>query len=336
MKHTGMTGLGLALALLLATAAFGGTLDEIKKRGALKCGVNPNLPGFSYVDSKGERQGFDIDFCRALAAAIGVEAKFSPATAKDRFTQLQSGEVDVLYRNTTVTSSRDTKMGLDFAAINYYDGQGFMVRNSLNVKSAKQLNGATICVETGTTTEKNLADWFRTHKLQFKALTFEGNDPTRQAYEAGRCDAYTTDASGLAASRMIMKNPAEHVILPEIISKEPLGPMTRHGDNQWTDVVRWVFYASLIAEEKGITKANVEQMAKTSDDPEVKRLLGVTDTVGPDMGLPQDWAVRAIKAVGNYGEIFDRNIGPNTPLRLERGMNALWTQGGLQYAMPVR
>jgi general L-amino acid transport system substrate-binding protein len=335
MKRTGMTGLGLALALLFAATAFGGTLDEIKKRGALKCGVNPNLPGFSYVDSKGERQGFDIDFCRALAAAIGVEARFSPATAKDRFTQLQSGEVDVLYRNTTVTSSRDTKLGLDFAAINYYDGQGFMVRKSLNVKSAKQLNGATICVETGTTTEKNLADWFRSNKLQFKALTFEGNDPTRQAYEAGRCDAYTTDASGLAASRMIMKNPAEHVILPEIISKEPLGPMTRHGDNQWTDIVRWVFYASLIAEEKGLTKANVEQM-KSSDDPEIKRMLGVTDTVGPDMGLPQDWAVRAIKAAGNYGEIFDRNIGPSTPLRLERGMNALWTQGGLQYAMPIR
>jgi general L-amino acid transport system substrate-binding protein len=327
-------GLGVA-ALLLASLAFGGTLDDIKKRGHLKCGVNPNLPGFSFVDARGERQGFDVDFCKALAAAIGVEAKFSPATAKDRFTQLQSGEVDVLYRNTTITSSRETKMGLDYAGVNYYDGQGFMVRKSLGVKNAKGLAGATVCVETGTTTEKNLADWFRSNKLQFKALTFEGNDPTRLAYEAGRCDAYTTDASGLAATRLIMKNPDEHVLLPDIISKEPLGPMTRHGDNNWTDVVRWVFNASLIAEEKGITKANVDQM-KNSDDPEVKRMLGTTETVGPDMGLPQDWAVRAIKAQGNYGEIFDRNIGPKTPLRLDRGLNALWSTGGLQYAMPVR
>ncbi|HEX7929061.1 MAG TPA: transporter substrate-binding domain-containing protein, partial [bacterium] len=211
----------------------------------------------------------------------------------------------------------------------------FMVRKKLNVKNAKGLNGATVCVETGTTTEKNLADWFRTNKLQFKALTFEGNDPTRNAYEAGRCDAYTTDASGLAASRMIMKDPNEHVILPDIISKEPLGPMTRHGDNQWTDIVRWVYNITVIAEEKGITHANVDQM-KSSEDPEVKRILGVTDTVGPDMGLPQDFAVKALKTSGNYGEIFERNIGPKTPLRLERGLNALWTNGGLQYVPPVR
>jgi general L-amino acid transport system substrate-binding protein len=340
----------LALALLLGallalgacqkeqkpTTAQGTTLKNILSRGSVKCGVNPNLPGFSYVDAKGERQGFDIDFCRALAAAIGVGVTFSPATAKDRFTQLQSGEVDVLYRNTTVTSSRETKMGFDYAAINYYDGQGFMVRAKSKIKRAKDLNGSTVCVETGTTTEKNLADWFRTHNMKFKALTFEGNDPTRQAYEAGRCDAYTTDASGLAASRLTMKNPDEHAILPDIISKEPLGPMTRHGDNQWTDIVRWVFFASLIAEEKGITQANVDTVAASSDDPEVKRMLGVTDTVGPDMGLPQEWAAKSIKAEGNYGEIFDRNVGPKTPLRLERGLNALWTQGGLQYAPPIR
>lgn len=336
MKRTGLTGLCLSLTMVfIATAALGTTLDDVKKRGALKCGVNPNLPGFSYVDSKGERQGFDIDFCRALAAAIGVKAEFVPSTAKDRFTQLQSGETDVLYRNTTITSSRDTKLGLDYAGINYFDGQGFMVRKKLNVKNAKGLNGATVCVETGTTTEKNLADWFRTNKLQFKALTFEGNDPTRNAYEAGRCDAYTTDASGLAASRMIMKDPNEHVILPDIISKEPLGPMTRHGDNQWTDIVRWVYNITVIAEEKGITHANVDQM-KSSEDPEVKRILGVTDTVGPDMGLPQDFAVKALKTSGNYGEIFERNVGPKTPLRLERGLNALWTNGGLQYVPPVR
>jgi general L-amino acid transport system substrate-binding protein len=331
-----IAGVCVALAtVMLAAAAFGSTLDDIKKRGALKCGVNTNLPGFSYLDSKGERQGFDIDFCRALAAAIGVEAKYVPSTAKDRFTQLQSGETDVLYRNTTVTMSRDTKLGLDFAAINYYDGQGFMVRKSLKVKGAKELNGATVCVETGTTTEKNLADYFRTNKLTFKALTFEGNDPTRQAYEAGRCDAYTTDASGLAASRLTMKVPDDHLILPEIISKEPLGPMTRHGDNQWTDIVRWVYYAALIAEEKGITQANVGAM-KSSEDPEVKRMLGTADTVGPDTGLPQDWAVRALQASGNYGEIFERNIGPKSALKLERGLNALWTHGGLQYAMPIR
>ena len=337
MKRMGLAALCLAAALLLVnTGAMGGTLDEIKKRGQLKCGVNPNLPGFSYVDAKGERQGFDIDFCRALAAAVGVTAQFLPATAKDRFTQLQSGESDVLYRNTTITSSRETKLGLDYAAINYFDGQGFLVRKAKKVKSVKQLNGATICVETGTTTEKNLSDWFRGNKLTFKALTFEGNDPTRQAYEAGRCDAYTTDASGLAASRLIMQKPDDHVILPEIISKEPLGPMTRHGDNQWTDVVRWVYFASLIAEEKGITQANVEQVAKSSEDPEVKRMLGGTDTTGPDMGLPQDWAVRALKAAGNYGEIFERNIGLKTPLKLERGLNGLWTKGGLQYAPPIR
>jgi len=337
MKRMGLAALCLAAALLLVnTGAMGGTLDEIKKRGQLKCGVNPNLPGFSYVDAKGERQGFDIDFCRALAAAVGVTAQFLPATAKDRFTQLQSGESDVLYRNTTITCSRETKLGLDYAAINYFDGQGFLVRKAKKVKSVKQLNGATICVETGTTTEKNLSDWFRGNKLTFKALTFEGNDPTRQAYEAGRCDAYTTDASGLAASRLIMQKPDDHVILPEIISKEPLGPMTRHGDNQWTDVVRWVYFASLIAEEKGITQANVEQVAKSSEDPEVKRMLGGTDTTGPDMGLPQDWAVRALKAAGNYGEIFERNIGLKTPLKLERGLNGLWTKGGLQYAPPIR
>ena len=341
MKRMGIAALCLTAALLLSSCGGGGgttskTLGEIKKRGSLKCGVNPNLPGFSYVDAKGERQGFDIDFCRALAAAIGVKAEFLPATAKDRFTQLQSGESDVLYRNTTITSSRDTKLGLDYAAVNYYDGQGFLVPKAKNYKSLKQLKGATICVETGTTTEKNLSDWFRGNNLTFKALTFEGNDPTRQAYEAGRCDAYTTDASGLAASRLVMKKPDDHAILPDIISKEPLGPMTRHGDNQWTDIVRWAYHAALIAEEKGITQGNVEQLAKGSEDPEVKRMLGATDTVGPDMGLPQDWAARAIKASGNYGEIFERNIGVNTPLKLARGLNNLWSKGGLQYAPPIR
>ncbi len=325
----------LAVLLLVAGQALAGTLDDVKKKGWLQCGVSPNLVGFSSADASGERRGFDVDFCRGLAAAIGVDVKFTPLTAKDRFPALQSGEIDVLYRNTTITMNRDTKLGFDFAGINYIDGQGFMVRKAKNIKSAKQLNGATICVQTGTTTEKNLADYFRSNRMTFKALVFDSADDTRDAYAAGRCDSFTTDASGLAAQRPVLKVPDDHVILPDIISKEPLGPMTRHGDNQWTDIVRWVFNAHVIAEEKGITQANVESM-KSSDDPEIKRMLGAIDTFGPDTGLPQDWALKAIKAVGNYGEIFERNLGPKTPLKLERGLNALWTHGGLLYVPPVR
>jgi general L-amino acid transport system substrate-binding protein len=337
MKSSARTGLLLAAVLMLVAAqAFAGTLDDVKKKGFLQCGVSPNLAGFSTADASGERRGFDVDFCRGLAAAIGVDVKFTPLTAKDRFPALQSGEIDVLYRNTTATMNRDTKLGFDFAAINYIDGQGFMVRKSKKIKTAKQLNGATICVETGTTTEKNLADYFRTNNLKFKALTYEGADNVRNAYDAGRCDAFTTDASGLASQRPVLAKPDDHIILKEIISKEPLGPATRHGDNQWTDIVRWVFNAHVIAEEKGVTQANVEQIKASSDDPEVKRMLGVTDTMGPDTGLPQDWAVKAIKAVGNYGEIFERNLGPKTPLKLERGLNALWTHGGLLYVPPIR
>jgi general L-amino acid transport system substrate-binding protein len=329
-------GLCLAAALiLLGVQAFASTLDDVKKKGYLQCGVSPNLVGFSSADSSGERHGFDVDFCRGLAAAIGVDVKFTPLDAKDRFPALQAGEVDVLYRNTTWTMNRDTKLGFDFPGVNYYDGQGFLVRKSKHISSAKQLKGATVCVQTGTTTEKNLADYFRTNKMAYKPLVFEGADDTRTAYDAGRCDAFTTDASGLAAQRPVLKNPEEHIILPEIISKEPLGPVTRHGDNQWTDIVRWVFNAHVIAEEKGVTQANVDQM-KNSDDPEVKRMLGVVDTFGPDTGLPQDWAYKAIKAVGNYGEIFERNLGAKTPLKLERGLNQLWTKGGILYVPPIR
>jgi general L-amino acid transport system substrate-binding protein len=336
MKTLGRSGLILiAVFALLVAQAFAGTLDDVKKRGHLQCGVSPNLAGFSAADASGERKGFDVDFCRGLAAAIGVDVKFTPLTAKDRFPALQSGEIDVLYRNTTITMNRDTKLGFDFAGFNYIDGQGFLVRKAKTIKSATQLNGATICVETGTTTEKNLADYFRTNKMTFKALTFEGADNVRGAYDAGRCDAFTTDASGLAAQRPVLTKPEDHIILPEIISKEPLGPMTRHGDNQWTDIVRWVFNAHVIAEEKGITQSNVDSF-KTSDDPEIKRMLGVTDTMGPDTGLPQDWAYKAIKAAGNYGEIFDRNLGPKTPLKLERGLNELWSKGGILYVPPIR
>jgi general L-amino acid transport system substrate-binding protein len=331
-------GFAVALVAFLSLAAqawAGPTLDSIKSKGFLMCGVSPNLAGFSYVDASGERKGYDIDYCRGLAAAIGVDVKFTPLTAKDRFPALQSGEVDVLYRNSTYTMNRDTKLGFDYAGVNYYDGQGFTVRKSKHITSLSQLNGATICVETGTTTEKNMADYFRTHKMTYKALVFEGADNVRLAYDDGRCDAHTTDASGLAAHRTLLKNPDDHIILPEIISKEPNGPVTRHGDNQWTDIVRWVFNAHVIAEEKGVTQANVDAM-KASDDPEVKRMLGVTDTMGPDTGLPQEWAYKAIKAVGNYGEIWDRNIGLNSPLKLERGINQLWTNGGILYVPPIR
>jgi general L-amino acid transport system substrate-binding protein len=337
MKNMGRVGLFLiAILAMLTVQAFASTLDDVKKKGYLQCGVSPNLAGFSAADASGERKGFDVDFCRGLAAAIGVDVKFTPVTAKDRFPALQAGEVDVLYRNTTWTMNRDTKLGFDFAGINYIDGQGFLVRKSKGIKSAKQLNGATICVQTGTTTEKNLSDYFRSNKMTYKPLVFEDADPTRDAYDAGRCDAFTTDASGLASERTVLKKPQDHIILPEIISKEPLGPATRHGDNQWTDIVRWCFNAIVIAEEKGITQANVDQVKATSDDPEVKRMLGVTDTMGPDTGLPQDWAYKEIKAVGNYGEIFERNLGASTPLRLERGLNQLWTKGGILYVPPIR
>jgi general L-amino acid transport system substrate-binding protein len=324
-----------SLALVVGGAAAplrATTLEDIKARGILLCGVHPNLPGFSYIDSAGERRGYYPDLCHATAAAIGVGVRYVAMTAQQRLPALQAGEVDLLYRNVTWTMSRDTKLGLDFAAIDFFDGQGFMVRKSKKITSAKQLSGATVCVETGTTTEKNLSDYFLSSKMTYKPLVFDSPDNTRAAYDAGRCDAYTTDRSALAGQKTILSKPDDHVILPEIISKEPLGPVTRHGDNQWTDAVRWIFNALVIAEEKGVTQANVEQ-AKTWDDPEVKRLLGVIDSFGPDTGLPQDWAVKAIKAVGNYGEIYERNIAP---LGLKRGLNDLWTRGGLMYVPPIR
>jgi general L-amino acid transport system substrate-binding protein len=325
-------------ACLLALLAFAGgaarasTMEEVKARGVLICGVHPNLPGFSYVDASGERRGFYPDLCRATAAAVGVDVRFVAMTAQQRLPALQAGEVDLLYRNVTWTMGRDTKSALDYAAIDFYDGQGFMVRKAKAISNSRQLAGATVCVETGTTTEKNLADFFRSAKMAYKPLVFDSAENTRLAYDAGRCDVYTTDRSALAAQKTLLAKPDEHVILPEVISKEPLGPVTRHGDNAWTDAVRWIFNALVIAEEKGITRANVEQ-AKTWDDPEVRRMLGVTDTMGPDTGLPQDWAVRAIKAAGNYGEIYEKNVAP---LGLKRGLNDLWTRGGLMYVPPIR
>ena len=326
----------LAMALALPTLASAQkTLADVKARGFLKCGVGVQSPAFAFADEQGNYRGFDVEFCRATAAAIGVDVKFVQTSAKERFPALQSGEVDLLYRTTTWTMSRDTKLGFDFSGVNYYDGQGFMVRKSLGVKSAKELDGATVCVSPGTTTELNLSDYFRTNGMKYKAVVIENAPDLVAAYDAGRCDVYTTDRSSLASYRPTLKNPSDHIVLPEVISKEPLGPTVRHGDNNWGDIVRWVLNALIIAEEKGVTQANVDQM-KSSKDPEVQSMLGVTGTFGPDMGVSADWAYKAIKATGNYGEIFNKTLGPNTPIGLDRGLNELWTKGGILYAPPIR
>ncbi len=330
---------------LLASLALGGvaaakspSLERIKKNGFLRCGVNEGLPGFANPDAKGNWSGFDVDFCRALAAVIlndPTKVRFTPTSAKVRFTALQSGEFDILSRNTTWSMSRDVQLGLEFIGVTYYDGQGFMVPRKLNVTSAKQLNGATVCTNTGTTTELNLADYFRANKLKYKIIAFEKNAEVLAAYDAGRCDAYTTDASGLYAERLKLKKPDDHLILPEIISKEPLGPAINHGDQQWGDVVRWTLFALINAEELGVTSKNVDQMLK-STNPEVRRLLGVEGAFGESLGLTNDWAVRALRKVGNYGEIFERNVGQGSPLKIKRGLNAQWNKGGVLYAPPIR
>jgi general L-amino acid transport system substrate-binding protein len=329
-----------ALAVAVAAPAYAGaTLDAVKQRGFVQCGANNGLAGFGNPDDKGNWTGLDVDFCRAVAAAVFSDAtkvKFTPLTAKERFTALQSGEVDLLARNTTWTLSRDTGLGFDFIGVNYYDGQGFMVRESLGVKSATELNGASVCVQTGTTTELNLTDYFRTNNMELKSVVFEKADEARTAYDEGRCDAFTTDASGLAAERSVLKNPAEHIILPEIISKEPLGPVVRHGDNEWEDIVRWTLNAMVIAEEFGITQANVDQVKAESQNPEVRRMLGVEGDMGQQLKVNPDWAYQIVKQVGNYGESFERNVGEKTPLRLARGLNQLWSKGGLLYAPPIR
>jgi len=326
-------------ALATATLAMAGTLDDVKKAGILKCGVNTGLPGFSEADSKGEWRGLDVDYCRALAAVVLGDAskvKYVPLNAKERFTALQSGEIDVLSRNTTNTETRDTALGINFTGVMYYDGQGFMVPKALGVKSAKELDGATVCIQAGTTTELNLADYFRANGMKFKAITFDTNDQVNKAYEAGRCDVVTTDASGLYAQRTKMKDPEKHMILPEIISKEPLAPAVRHGDDQWFDIAKWTRNALLTAEEKGITMANVDEAKAKSTDPETRRLLGVEGDMCKNIGLDKECFYRAVKQVGNYGEIFERNVGVKTPLKIERGLNALWTKGGLQYSPPFR
>ena len=338
MKRASLV-LTLALAAAFSTeAATAQTLKTVKDRGMLSCGVSQGLPGFSSPDDKGNWTGLDVDVCRAIAAAIfddQTKVKYVPLSAKDRFTALQSGEVDVLARNTTWTMSRDTSLGIDFAAVNYYDGQGFMVRKVLKVSSALELNDASVCVQQGTTTELNLADYFRSNHMSLKTVTFATVDEALKAYDSGRCDAYTTDSSGLYGSRVLLADPGANIVLPEIISKEPLSPAVRQGDDAWEDVVRWTHHAMLDAEELGVNKNNVDDQ-KNSTNPEIRRLLGLEGQFGEGLGLTNDWAYRIIKAVGNYGESFERNVGQGSSLKIARGLNALWTKGGLQYGLPVR
>jgi len=337
------TKLAIAAALLAVfagTAYAGKTLDTVKQRDQLVCGVNPSLPGFSAADSQGNWGGIDVDVCRAIAATILNDAKkvkWVPLNASQRFTALQSGEIDVLVRNTTWTLTRDASLGLSFTGTTYYDGQGFMVPKKSKITSAKQLKGATVCVQSGTTTEKNLSDFSKANNLAIKPVVFETQEATNKAYFSGRCQAYTTDASGLASVRnKEAGNPEDHVILPDLISKEPLGPSVRRGDDEFFAIVKWVVFALIEAEEYGLTQENVDAMRLSSKDPVVQRILGTSEDTGKLLGLDKDWAYRAIKAVGNYGEMFERNVGPKSALKLPRGANNLWSKGGLMYAPPVR
>ena len=330
---------GVAFALGFAVApACAQTLKTVKERGSLLCGVSQGIAGFSLPDDKGNWSGIDVEFCRAIAAAIFNDAskvKFVPLSSKDRFTALQSNAIDVLSRNSTWTSSRDTSLGLNFAAVNYYDGQGFMVRKALKVNSALELNGASVCTQTGTTTELNLADYFRANNMKYEVIAFATADETIKAYDGGRCDVFTTDVSQLYAERLKLANINDHVILPEIISKEPLGPAVRHGDDQWFDIVKWVHFAMINAEELGVSSKNIDEALK-SNQPEIRRLVGTEGAYGEQLGLTKDWAVRIVKQVGNYGESFERNVGTGSKLGISRGLNRLWTKGGIQYAPPIR
>ncbi|SEW47356.1 L-glutamine-binding protein/L-glutamate-binding protein/L-aspartate-binding protein/L-asparagine-binding protein [Cognatiyoonia koreensis] len=339
MKKTVFFGV-LAAAGLSAAAASAATLDDVKARGSLNCGVTTGLTGFAAPNASGVWEGFDVGVCRAVAAAIfgdPTAVEFVPTTGQTRFTALASGEIDMLARNTTWTFSRDTDLKFDFVGVNYYDGQGFMVPSALGVSSATELDGATVCIQTGTTTELNLADFFRTNNISYEPVPIETNAEAQQQYLAGACDVYTTDASGLAATRATFENPGEHVLLPEIISKEPLGPLVRHGDSEWADIVRWTLNALISAEELGVSSANVAELAAAAgNNPEVNRLLGTEGELGAMIGLEPNWAVNAIAAGGNYGELFEKNIGENTPIGLARGLNAQWTEGGLIYSPPFR
>jgi len=331
--------LGSAALALVASGASASTLEEVRSKGFVQCGVHTGLIGFAAPNDDGEWEGFDVDLCRAVAAAIfgdGGAVEFTPTNATERFTALQSGEIDMLSRNTTWTLSRDTSLGFNFAGVNYYDGQGFMINaaNLPGINSALQLSGAAICVQTGTTTELNLADYFRANNMEYNPVVFQGFDETNAAYEAGRCDAYTTDQSGLIALRLTLANPDDHVVLPEVISKEPLGPAVRQGDDEWFNIVKWTLMAMIQAEESGITQDNLEEMM-ASDNPEIRRILGQESesTIGAGLNLDNEWVVNIVREVGNYGEVFDRHLAP---IGVPRGLNALWTDGGLMYAMPLR
>jgi general L-amino acid transport system substrate-binding protein len=325
-------------ALASAAATADSILASVQKKGFLHCGVNTGLPGFSHADEKGNWTGLDVDLCRAVAAAVLGDAgkvKFTPLTAKERLTAVQSGEVDLLSRNTTWTLTRDTSLGLNFAGINYYDGQGFLVSKGLGVKNAKELDGAAVCILAGTTTELNLADYFRTHGMAYQPVVFDTGDQTVKGFEAGRCDVLTSDQSQLYGLRVKLAKPEDAVVLPDVISKEPLGPVVRQGDDAWFNIVRWTLFAMINAEELGVTSANVEEM-KSSSNPEIRRLLGLEGSPGKGLGLAEDWAYQVVRQVGNYGESFARNVGGGSPLKIERGLNALWRDGGLQYAPPIR
>ena len=331
--------LGAAAVATAGTTASAATLDDVKAKGFMQCGVSTGVPGFAFTDANGDWQGFDPAICRAVAAAIfgdPTAVKFTPTTGKTRFTALASGEIDMLARNTTETFSRDVDLKFTFAPVNYYDGQGFIVRKDLGVTSALNLSGATICIQTGTTTELNLADYFNTNNMTYEPVPIETNAEAQEKYLANACDVYTTDASGLAATRGSFEKPDEHMLLPEIISKEPLAPLSRHGDDQWADIIKWVRNVLVIAEEKGVTAANADEISKSSKDKEVLRMLGTLDDYGSKLGLGKTWGIDAIKAGGNYAEIFNRYIGPDTPIGLARGLNALPGDGGLLYAAPLR
>lgn len=341
MNHTKSIAVGAAMlcglfSVSVANAAT--TLESVKEKGHLQCGVTSGLPGFSQPDDKGNWTGIDVDTCRAVAAAIFGDAQavqFTPLTAKERFTALQSGEIDMLSRNTTWTLTRDASLGLNFAGVNYYDGQGFLVNKDLGVDEASQLDGATVCIQSGTTTELNLADYFRAKGMKFNPLVFDTSEQTVQGFASGRCDVLTSDRSQLAALRSKLTDPDSAKILPDTISKEPLGPVVRQGDDQWFNIVKWVLAVQINAEELGITSSNVDDMKK-SDNPNIQRLLGTDGDMGAKLGVPADFGQAVIKQVGNYGEMYDRNVGPDTALGLDRGINALWTEGGILYAPPVR
>ena len=342
MKMVKSTLAVLTTAAVLGVSGFaqaGSTLDAVQKKGFVQCGISDGLPGFSYADAKGNYLGLDVDVCRAVAAAVFGDAskvKFSPLTAKERFTALQSGEVDILSRNSTWTSSRDAAMGISFTGVTYYDGQGFLVNKKLGVTSAKELDGATVCIQAGTTTELHLSDYFRANGLKYTPITYDTSDESAKSVEAGRCDVLTSDQSQLYAQRIKLAAPNDYVVLPEVISKEPLGPAVRQGDDEWFKIVRWTLFAMLNAEELGVDSQNVVETAKTTKNPDIARLLGSEGEFGKDLKLPKDWAVQIIKQVGNYAETFNRNVGAGSELKIDRGLNAQWNKGGLQYAPPVR